>query len=73
MQHVIAVRLDDEQLAAVNVWRQQQGDPPTKAEAIRQLMAAKLMDVGLMPASGDKPSKAGQTGQRSEVVTTGEE
>jgi hypothetical protein len=38
MQHLIAVRLDDAQLEAVNVWRQRQTDPPTKAEAIRRLM-----------------------------------
>ena len=63
MQHLIAVRLDDDQLAAVNAYRQRQGDPPTKAEAIRQLMDAKLVDLGLRPkASKDaqQPQKPGK-------------
>ena len=52
MQHLIAVRLDDDQLAAVNAYRQRQADPPTKAEAIRQ-----LMEVGLKTEGVTKPAK----------------
>ena len=32
----------DEQLAALNAWRRKQEDPPTHAEAIRQLMETGL-------------------------------
>jgi hypothetical protein len=55
MQHLIAVRLDDDQLAAVNAWRQRQNDPPTKAEAIRRLMVR-----GLEAATAEKPAKGGR-------------
>jgi hypothetical protein len=54
MQHLIAVRLDDEQLARVNAWRQTQTDPPTKAEAIRQLMVRGL-DAQQADRKGRKP------------------
>jgi hypothetical protein len=52
MNHLIAVRLDDAQLDAVNAWRQKQPDPPTKAEAIRQ-----LMERGLDAERGERPTK----------------
>lgn len=54
MTNLVAVRLDDEQLTRLNKWRTKQDDPPTKAEAIRQLMLAKL-DEEEKPKGGRKP------------------
>jgi hypothetical protein len=49
MTNLIAVRLDDAQLARLNSWRKKQDDPPTRAEAIR-----KLMERGLDAESAEK-------------------
>jgi hypothetical protein len=50
MAHLVAVRLDDRQLDAVNEWRRKQLDPPTRAEAIRR-----LMEIGL---TREEPGRA---------------
>jgi chorismate mutase len=42
MNNLVAVRLDEQQLEALNEWRRKQLDPPTRAEAIRR-----LMEIGL--------------------------
>lgn len=52
MTNLIAVRLDDEQLARLNSWRKKQDDPPTRAEAIR-----KLMERGLNADEAEKTAK----------------
>jgi hypothetical protein len=52
MTNLVAVRLDDRQLDAVNEWRRKQTDPPTRAEAIRQ-----LMEIGLAHIAGDAKPK----------------
>jgi hypothetical protein len=46
-QKPIAVRLDDEAVAAINVWRRKHEDPPTKSEACRLLIEAQLHSLGL--------------------------
>ncbi|MBO0764838.1 MAG: hypothetical protein J2P50_09665 [Hyphomicrobiaceae bacterium] len=57
----IAVRLDDQALDAVNVWRKTHDDPPTKSEALRLLVEAQLSSLGLWSPEGDmapkKPAK----------------
>jgi hypothetical protein len=52
MNNLIAVRLDDGQLARLNSWRKKQDDPPTRAEAIR-----KLMERGLDVEENEKTAK----------------
>ena len=52
MTNLIAVRLDDAQLARLNGWRKKQDDPPTRAEAIR-----KLMERGLDAEETEKPKR----------------
>jgi hypothetical protein len=52
MTNLVAVRLDDRQLDAVNEWRRKQTDPPTRAEAIRQ-----LMEIGLAHVAADGKAK----------------
>jgi hypothetical protein len=54
MNNLVAVRLDERQLEAVNEWRRKQLDPPTRAEAIRR-----LMEIGLVAeaAGTAKPPK----------------
>lgn len=66
-QKPIAVRLDDEALAAVNVWRKTMDDPPTKSEALRLLVEAQLTALGLWKPEEDeeepkakKPAKEGK-------------
>ena len=68
MQKPIAVRLDEEAVAAVNVWRKTYDDPPTKSEAVRMLVEAQLESLGLWKpeAAGDeikakKPAKRGKS------------
>jgi hypothetical protein len=46
MTNLIAVRLTEEQLAVLNQWRRRQADPPSRAEAIRQLMEIGLAHEG---------------------------
>jgi hypothetical protein len=54
MNNLVAVRLDERQLDALNEWRRRQLDPPTRAEAIRR-----LMEIGLEQEAGAvKPAKA---------------
>jgi hypothetical protein len=53
LTHLIAVRLDDEQLAALKAWRREQDDMPNNAEAIRR-----LMNKALEGERGPKPAKS---------------
>jgi hypothetical protein len=56
LQKPIAVRLDEEAVAAVNAWRKTHDDPPTKSEACRQLIEAQLASLGLWsPEEEDEP------------------
>ncbi|MES1198518.1 MAG: hypothetical protein ABUS48_00870 [Pseudomonadota bacterium] len=41
----IGVRLNADLLARLNKWRQQQPDPPSKADAIRQLLEKALPGI----------------------------
>jgi hypothetical protein len=65
-QKPIAVRLDDEALAAVNVWRKTHDDPPTKSEALRLLIEAQLAALGLWTPeeTAKKPEKPAKGGKR---------
>ena len=47
MQKPIAVRLDEQAVAAVNEWRRRYEDPPTKSEALRLLVEAQLKSLGM--------------------------
>ena len=59
MQKPIAVRLDEEAIAAVNAWRKTHDDPPTKSEAVRMLVEAQLESLGLWkPEDEDDEPKA---------------
>ena len=55
MQKPIAVRLVDEAVAAVNVWRKTYEDPPTKSEALRLLVEAQLSALGLWTPEETEP------------------
>jgi hypothetical protein len=52
MTNLIAVRLSEEQLGVLNAWRRRQLDPPSRAEAIRQ-----LMEIGLEHEGAAEKSK----------------
>lgn len=52
MTNLIAVRLTEEQLEVLNAWRRRQTDPPSRAEAIRQ-----LMEIGLAHEGAGEKSK----------------
>jgi hypothetical protein len=55
LTHLIAVRLDDDQLAALKAWRREQDDMPNNAEAIRRLM---LKGMGAAaPTKKPKPAR----------------
>jgi hypothetical protein len=56
MTHLVAVRLDDEQSQSLNEWRRRQPDPPSRAEAIRQ-----LMEIGLTHQQEAKPRKGAKS------------
>jgi hypothetical protein len=56
MTNLIAVRLSEEQLELLNSWRRRQVDPPSRAEAIRQ-----LMEVGLAHEGAAEKSKGRKT------------
>jgi hypothetical protein len=53
MSELVAVRVSPEELAIINDWRRQQPDPPSKAEAIRQLMR-----LGIAQLQKDDKKKA---------------
>jgi hypothetical protein len=55
LQKPIAVRLDEEAVAAVNTWRKTHDDPPTKSEAVRMLVEAQLESLGLWKPEEDEP------------------
>jgi hypothetical protein len=64
LQKPIAVRLDDEALAAVNSWRKTHDDPPTKSEALRLLVEAQLSTLGLWtPEAEDEAQTEGSGGR----------
>jgi len=54
LQKPIAVRLDEEAVAAVNAWRKTHDDPPTKSEAVRMLVEAQLSSLGLWSPEEDE-------------------
>jgi hypothetical protein len=57
MTNLVAVRLDDRQLDAVNEWRRKQTDPPTRAEAIRQLMEIGLAQIAAGAVKAEPKAK----------------
>jgi anti-sigma factor RsiW len=55
----VTVRLPPDQLAALDAWITTNPDAPTRAEAIRRIVAAHLMAGGLSDDSNKRDSRDG--------------